>query len=102
MRDYSDTLMFAPRLPARLNRLCFGLAFRGSRLRVEVRAGEATYDLIDGEALELIHHGERVTVTPGASLTLPVPPPPQFPTPRAPAGREPGLQPPGAGSGVSP
>jgi hypothetical protein len=36
------------------------------------------------------------------ALTLPVPPPPKFPTPMAPAGREPGLHAISAGSGVSP
>ncbi len=104
MRDFSDPLIFAPRLPGRLVRLSFGLLFRGRRLRVEVRPGVATYDLIDGEPLEIIHHGERVTVSQDAPLTLPVPPPPRFPTPRSPAGREPGLQAIGAGSGsgVSP
>jgi alpha,alpha-trehalose phosphorylase len=102
MRDYGETLIFAPRLPPRLMRLSFGLMHRGRRLRVEVRPGEATYELRDGEPLELIHHGDRATVTAGAALTLPVPPPPKFPTPMAPAGREPGLYAISAGSGVSP
>ena len=102
MRDYSETLSFAPRLPARLMRLSFGLLYRGRRLRVEVRPGDATYELIDGKPLELIHHGERVTVTPGTPLTLPVPPAPKYPPPKSPAGREPGLQAITAGSGVSP
>jgi alpha,alpha-trehalose phosphorylase len=91
MRDYLDTLMFAPRLPSRLTRMGFGLLYRGRKLRVEVRADHATYELLDGEPLELIHHGERMTVTPEEPLRCPVPPAPQYPAPHSPAGRAPGL-----------
>jgi len=89
MRDYGDTLLFAPRLPARLARLSFGIVYRGSRLRIDVRADSATYELLDGQPIELIHHGERVTVSEEEPLTRPVPPTPQRPVPRSPAGREP-------------
>jgi alpha,alpha-trehalose phosphorylase len=93
MRDYGDTLSFAPRLPSRLTRLSFGVVFRGRRLRVEVHADHAAYELLDGDPLELIHHGERKTVTSQEPLHCPVPPAPQRPVPRAPAGRAPGLRP---------
>jgi alpha,alpha-trehalose phosphorylase len=92
MRDYGDTLSFAPRLPSRLTRLGFGVLYRGRRLRVEVNADHATYELLDGEPLDLIHHGERMTVTAEEALTCPVPPAPQLPTPHSPAGRAPGLR----------
>jgi alpha,alpha-trehalose phosphorylase len=92
MRDYGDTLQFAPRLPSHLTRMGFGVLYRGRRLRVEVRGDEATYELLDGEAFELLHHGERMTVTPDEPLTCPVPPPPQHQVPRSPVGREPGLR----------
>ncbi len=36
MRDHGGVLTFAPRLPARLERLVFRLLFRGRRLKVEV------------------------------------------------------------------
>ena len=65
LRDHSGELAFAPRLPPKLSRLAFRIGWRGRRLRVQVRNGEATYELVDGEPLELIHHGERVTVEPG-------------------------------------
>ncbi|HET6867486.1 MAG TPA: glycosyl hydrolase family 65 protein [Solirubrobacteraceae bacterium] len=91
MRDYGDTLAFKPRLPPRLTRLGFGVLFRGRRLRVEVFADHATYELIDGDPVEFIHHGERLTVTPDEPLTCPVPPAPNFPPPQSPAGRAPGL-----------
>ena len=89
MRDSGKTLAFAPRLPSRLTRLRFGLLYRGRRLRVEVRHDQATYELLDGEPLEIIHHGEPITVEPGGPLKCPIPPAPQYPPPHQPHGREP-------------
>ena len=81
MRDHGETLAFAPRLPSRLTRLRFGLLYRGRWLRVEVRADHATYELLDGDPLEIIHHGEPIMVEPGGPLKCPVPPAPQRPDP---------------------
>ncbi len=92
MRDYGETLSFAPRLPPRLTRISFGLLYRGRRLRVEVSGDEATYSLVDGEPLELIHHGERITVTREVPTTEPLPPVPHRPAPRQPPGREPAVE----------
>jgi alpha,alpha-trehalose phosphorylase len=92
LRDHRETLSFAPRLPSRLARLSFGLLYRGRRLRVEVRADEARYEVLDGEPLEIIHHGETVLVSPDEPASCPVPPAPKLPAPRSPAGREPGLR----------
>src|SRR5215218_7077839 len=89
MRDHGDTLQFSPRLPARLTRLSFRLVFRGRRLRVDVTPDAATYALLDGEALELVHDDERLTVRPGEPETRPLPPVPRRPTPVAPRGRRP-------------
>ena len=92
MRDHGDRLSFAPRLPTRLTRLSFGLLYRGRRLRVEVHADHAVYTLLDGEAVDLTHHGKKVTVTSDAPVTCPLPPAPQYPPPQQPPGREPGLR----------
>jgi alpha,alpha-trehalose phosphorylase len=89
MRDHSEILHFAPRLPSRLTRLSFRLSYRGRCLRVDVRSDQAHYQLLNGDALELVHHGERLTVEPGASQTRPVPPPPKRSQPDQPAGRAP-------------
>ena len=89
MRDQGESLSFAPRLPSRLNRLAFRVLHRGRRLSVEVRAGEATYDLRDGEPLELSHHGERLTVAEGEPVTRPLPPAPRPPRAEQPPGRTP-------------
>jgi alpha,alpha-trehalose phosphorylase len=91
MRDTGDTVVFAPRLPARLTRLGFGMLYRGRRLRVEVHQDHANYELLDGEPLEIIHHGERMTVASDSPLLASVPPAPKLPAPQAPSGREPGL-----------
>jgi alpha,alpha-trehalose phosphorylase len=95
MRDHGDTLAFSPRLPARLTRLAFRLLYRGRRLRVEVGAHEATYELLGGDPLELVHHGERFTVARGTPASRPVPAAPHLITagpaaaPRRPHARRP-------------
>lgn len=90
MRDHGGRLTFAPRLPERLNRLAFGLCFRGRRLRVEVDHRQACYTLREGEPLELAHHGEALTATVAEPVSLPIPPPPPpREPPRQPPGRAP-------------
>ena len=95
MRDHGGVLSFAPRLPSRIGRLEFSLLWRGLRLRVSVRRDEVTYflregDHEDGSRLELLHHGEPVTVTIGKPVTRPIPEaPPAGPEPQQPFGRSP-------------
>jgi alpha,alpha-trehalose phosphorylase len=89
MRDYGDTLAFAPRLPSRLTRLTFRLLYRGRRLRVVVSSDSARYELVEGEPLELLHHGEPVALSPGSPQTRAVAPPPRRARPEQPPGRSP-------------
>jgi alpha,alpha-trehalose phosphorylase len=89
MRDYGKMLSFSPRLPPQLGRLRFGVLYQGRRLRVEVRRDDAHYELLDGEPLELLHHGQPVTVTTGSRETRPIPPIAQRPPPRTVPGRWP-------------
>jgi alpha,alpha-trehalose phosphorylase len=89
MRDHGTRLTFAPRLPSRLQSLRFGVLYRGRRLRVDVRAEGATYELLEGVPLEISHHGESITVATGAPQTCPLPPPQLRPPPEHPAGRAP-------------
>jgi alpha,alpha-trehalose phosphorylase len=90
MRDHGGALGFRPRLPAALTRLEFRVTFRGRRLRVEVRHGEATYEVLDGGPLDIEHDGEPVRLAPKATRpwTLPeVGEPPTQPPGRAPRRR---------------
>ncbi len=93
-RDHGPVPSFAPRLPSRIDRLEFSLLWRGLRLRVDVRPDETTYSLRAGEGenarLELLHHGELVSVTCAEAVTRPVPPAhPIGPAPQQPVGRAP-------------
>ncbi len=89
MRDHDGVLTFAPRLPARLERLAFRLVFRGRRLKVEVTKKSTSYLLVEGDQLEIAHHGEPVTVPQGELVTRDTPPAPVRPAPSQPPGREP-------------
>jgi alpha,alpha-trehalose phosphorylase len=89
MRQRHDALAFAPRLPAGLTRLVFNLGFRGRRLRVTVTPGEASYELVVGDPLEVCHHGEELSLAHDGPVTRPVPPPPDRERPTQPPGREP-------------
>jgi len=89
LRDYDGRLSFSPRLPPALTRLSFRLAYRGRRLQVEVRDSEATYTITEGDALEISHHGDRITLEPDEPLALKVPPAPHRPEPTQPPGRAP-------------
>ncbi|MBV9535819.1 MAG: glycoside hydrolase family 65 protein [Solirubrobacterales bacterium] len=94
VRELGGGLSFAPQLPEALDRLTFRLAFRGRRLLVEVRHGQARYTLTEGEPLEIVHHGEEATLQPGHPLSRRIPralrrEAPSQPPGRAPARRRP-------------
>jgi len=89
MRVENGSLCFAPRLPDALGRLAFHLLFRGCRLRVEVRATEATYRLLDGSPLKVCHHGEEILLSVDGVVSRPIPPIQAGPRPTQPPGREP-------------
>jgi trehalose/maltose hydrolase-like predicted phosphorylase len=89
MRLQNGSLSFAPRLPEALVRLAFHLLFRGSRLRIEVTATEATYRLLDGSPLVVRHYGEEILLSVDGAITRPIPPIQAGPRPSQPAGRAP-------------
>ncbi len=91
MRDHGRMLRFTPRLPSQLTRLSFRMLYRGRRLRVSVDHAQARYELLDGETLEIAHHGEPLSLSPGAVTSRPIPPAPRRPRPTQPPGREPPL-----------
>jgi alpha,alpha-trehalose phosphorylase len=89
MRDHDGELTFAPRLPARLDRLAFRLLFRGRRLKVDVSKMEATYTLLEGDPLEIGHYGETIRISTDEPLSHVIPPAVERPTPSQPHGRAP-------------
>ena len=89
LRLQQASLHFAPRLPAGIDRLAFRIVFRNRRIRVEVNTTEATYQLVAGGPLAVLHHGEEVLLTVGYPVTRPIPDIEVGPRPKQPAGRAP-------------
>jgi alpha,alpha-trehalose phosphorylase len=92
MRDHGGALSFKPRLPARLERLAFGLHFQGRRLRVEVARSEAVYVLLAGPPLKIRHHDETIRISTDEPTRRPIPPARAVPRPTQPRGRAPLLR----------
>jgi alpha,alpha-trehalose phosphorylase len=80
---------FAPRLPPALTRLTFTVTLRGRSLRVSVLPDRASYLVDDdGPAMEIMHHGEPLSVS-NEPQERPIPVQPTQPRPSQPPGREP-------------
>jgi alpha,alpha-trehalose phosphorylase len=56
---------------------------------VDVSHQHAIYSLLDGPALEIMHHGKKATVEPHRPLTRRIPQTPSLETPTQPRGRAP-------------
>ena len=89
LRHWNSTVNFAPHLPDGLARLAFTLLIRGCRLRVEITHAEATYSLADGHRLEIMHYGEKVSLSDKKPQARPLQAVPPRPRPSQPPGREP-------------
>jgi trehalose/maltose hydrolase-like predicted phosphorylase len=87
LRDTDGTFSFTPRLPEPLTRLAFTLFIRGRRLRVEIT--HARYVLADGDPLDIVHHGQPVSLSAAKPQIRPIPPASPRPRPSQPPGREP-------------
>jgi alpha,alpha-trehalose phosphorylase len=82
-------VQFAPRLPDGLSRLAFTIVVHGRRLRVEFHHKSARYLLVEGDPLELSHHGEPLTIKAGKPTERPIPALTPRPRAKQPDGREP-------------
>ena len=89
LRDHGERLSFAPRLPSRLTRLAFNVVQRGRRIRVETRADGVSYELVEGDALEIVHDGEPFELHPGEPQSRPLAPVPRRVHAEPPPGRLP-------------
>jgi alpha,alpha-trehalose phosphorylase len=88
MRQHKGELSFAPRLPEGIDRLVFKVLWRDRQLRVAVDGEKASYS-IQGEPLQVWHHGTGMQLSEGEQVTLPIPPSPPRPRPAQPPGRAP-------------
>ncbi len=88
MRDHNGELTFGPRLPPTITRLRFRVVYRGRKLTVSVTPDKAIYRLVDGDPLDIRHHGRQVTVD-HEDLELEIPPGPQPEPVTQPKGCEP-------------
>jgi alpha,alpha-trehalose phosphorylase len=89
LRDHDQQLSFKPQLPDAIPRLTFRVTYRGSRLKVTIEPHQATYQLLDGDPIEISHHGESLTVK--RRKVRRIPPAPKLEPPTQPPGREPPL-----------
>ncbi|HWC37924.1 MAG TPA: glycosyl hydrolase family 65 protein [Acidimicrobiales bacterium] len=89
VRDFDGGLHFAPRLPQALSRVTFRFSFRERLLMVAVDHREATYSLLEGPPVDILHYGEAVSLETKRSVRRRLPRLPSLPTPRQPAGRAP-------------
>jgi alpha,alpha-trehalose phosphorylase len=89
MRHEGEELTFAPRLPTALSGLSFRLWFRERRLVVRITPAEVAYSLMEGEPLQIAHHGRRLTLRVGKPSKRRIPPVSAGERPEQPPGREP-------------
>jgi alpha,alpha-trehalose phosphorylase len=71
LRDHQNRLSFSPSLPTMLSRLTFRMVYRGRRIKVELVPHEATYHLLAGEPIDLLHDDEEFHLTGDEPLVLP-------------------------------
>ncbi len=69
-RDWKGTFSFDPKLPAVWQGLSFCLTLHGCLLKVGIRDDEATYSLMTGTALSLVHRNETFTLNKDESRTF--------------------------------
>jgi alpha,alpha-trehalose phosphorylase len=91
MRASNGILGFAPRLPGGISSLTFRMWYRGRRLKVGIEPEKATYELLEGEAMEIRHHGESLRLE-TSSVARSIPPMAPGPPPTQPPGREPAVR----------
>ena len=89
LRHWNGSVSFAPRLPEGLTKLAFTLLIRGRRLRVEITHDDATYTLVEGDPLDVRHHGVAVHLPDAKPQVRPIPAADVRPRPSQPPGRAP-------------
>jgi alpha,alpha-trehalose phosphorylase len=70
LRLYQGVIHLNPTLPASWTGYTFKLTMLGKLLRVQVRAGGVTLELLEGDQLALVCYGQPVTLLHGAALQV--------------------------------
>lgn len=60
MRIYDNTLSFNPYLPESWEEYSFKITYKGRLIGVTVKRHETSYELLEGEALEMVHCGQKI------------------------------------------
>jgi alpha,alpha-trehalose phosphorylase len=89
LRTQRGALLFAPRLPAGMERLAFHVTFRGRCVRVEIAPTEATYRLLAGDPFAIRHCGEEIVLAKDQPVTRSIQVVEAGPRPVQPPGRKP-------------
>ncbi len=88
-RSRGGKMCFSPRIPESMRRLAFNLWYQKRRVRIVVTPADATYTLLQGEPIQISHHGETLRIDIDAPQTRPIPPAPGHEAPHQPLGRAP-------------
>jgi alpha,alpha-trehalose phosphorylase len=88
-RDSHRGVMFRPRLPPALARLRFRVMWRGRCLELDIGHPDVTYELINGEPLDIFHDDEPLSLEVGQPQTRSWSAPDAGPPPVQPPGRAP-------------
>jgi alpha,alpha-trehalose phosphorylase len=88
MRAGNGQLAFSPRLPDGISRLTFRMRYRGRKLNVTIQGSRVRYQLMEGDPLQVSHHGEEFELG-HKVVDRRVPPVKAGPRPEQPPGRPP-------------
>ncbi len=88
MRAGNGLLAFSPRLPDGISRLMFRMRYRGRKLNVTIQGSRVRYQLMEGDPLQVSHHGEEFELG-HKVVDRHVPPVKAGPRPEQPPGRPP-------------
>ena len=91
MRDYGDKLQFDPHIPRTIERLKFRMLYQGRLICVTVDAKSATYELLEGNEIAILHAGEEFTLKPDEPQDFPTRQPAYMPPVKRPYGRDVGV-----------
>jgi alpha,alpha-trehalose phosphorylase len=89
LRDYGERLNFAPRLPEPLTMIRFRIVCLNRHIRLKITRDQACYELLEGDPITILHHGEEITLTRDGAQACSCPPLPEMRPVEPPPGRPP-------------